>query len=87
MLLILSVECPACCCRSCHTLVGQNEYRGAEGGNGEIPMSGKVVLETHGAQGGARGELGGVALWDDGTVIPDADRPSGLVGGWARFIV
>ena len=50
-------------------------------------MSGKGVLDPHGAWGGARGGLGGPALWDGITGCPDADKPGlcGLVGGWARL--
>ena len=50
-------------------------------------MSGKGVLEPLGAQGGAKGGLRGLALWDPCGVDPDAGRPGlgGLVGGWARL--
>ena len=50
-------------------------------------MSGKSVLEPHGAQGGEMGGLGGLALWDLCAVDLDLDRPGlgGLVGGWARL--
>ena len=50
-------------------------------------MSGKGMLEPHGAQGGARGRLGGLALWDGITGCPGAGRPGmvGLVGCWARL--
>ena len=49
-------------------------------------MSGKGALEPRGAQGGAGGGLGGLALWDGCTDCPDAGRPwlGGLLGGWAR---
>ena len=50
-------------------------------------MSGKGVLEPHGAWGGARGGLGGLALWDGNTGCPNAGWPGlgGLVGGWDRL--
>ena len=50
-------------------------------------MFGKGVLEPHGAHGGARGGLGGLALWDSITGCPDADLPGlgGLCGRWARL--
>ena len=50
-------------------------------------MSGKGVLEPHGARGGEMGGLGGLALWDLCAVDLDLDRPGlgGLVGGWARL--
>ena len=38
-------------------------------------MSGKGALDPHGAQGGAMGKLGGLALWDGITDCPDAGRP------------
>ena len=46
----------------------------------------KGALEPHGAWGGARGGLRGLALWDNVTVCPNAGRPGlgGLLGGWAR---
>ena len=50
-------------------------------------MSGKGALDPCGAQGGARGGLRGLTLWDGCAVCPDAGRPGlgGLVGGWARL--
>ena len=46
-------------------------------------MSGNGAFEPCGAWGGAKGGLGGLALWDGNTVGPDAGRPGlgGLVGG------
>ena len=79
MLLILSVEVPACCCCCCCTFVGWNKYQGTEGCDRAVPMSGKGMLEPHGAQGGARDRLGGLALWDGITGCPGAGRP-GMVG-------
>ena len=83
VLLILSVEGPAWIFLCCHSLEGQNEYWGAEGCSGAVSMPGKGVNEPRGAQGGARGELWGPALWDIDAGCPNADRPglSGLVGG------
>ena len=85
-LLIVWVEGLACCCHCSHCLVGQNEYQGAAGSDGAVPVSGKGVLECHGAQGGARSWLGGPALCDGDAGCPNADRPGlgGLLGGWAR---
>ena len=50
-------------------------------------MSGKGVLDPHGAWGGARGVLRGLALWDGCADSPDAGRPGlgGLAGDWARL--
>ena len=78
---------PACSCCCSRAFVKWNEYQGVGGCNGAVPMSGMGVLEPRGAQGGARGGLRGLALWDLGTVDPDADRPGlgGQLGGWARL--
>ena len=50
-------------------------------------MSGKGALEPCGAQGGARGGLGGLALWDNCAGCPNAGKPGlgDLLGGWARL--
>ena len=73
---------PACGCHCSHAFVGWNEYRGAGGCDGAVSVSGKGVLEPHGALG--KGGLGGLILCVLG---PDAVRPGliGLVGGWARL--
>ena len=53
----LSGKCPACCCCCSHAFFGWNEYRGAGGCNGAVPMSGMSVFKPCGAQGGARAGL------------------------------
>ena len=78
---MFDVDDPGCGCLCSLAFVWRSEYRGAIGGIGAVPVSGKGVCSLLGACGNCG--LGDVALWVFG---PNAVwcGVGGLVGGWAR---
>ena len=86
-LLIFPVDGPACGCLCCCSFVGRNEYWGAVGCNGAVPVSdGSSAFEPRGTLGCWEGDRG-PAPWDGITGCPNTGWPrlGGLGGGWARL--